>query len=84
MTKKRKIYLLATILFTLTLLGVVYGQNINNKNGLSKSIKSNILSENRNILIHLPDNYEDSNISYPVMYQLDGDNKLLRKTVSTC
>ena len=82
MTKKRKIYLMATILCTLTLLGV-YGQNINNKNGLSKSIKSNILSENRNILIHFPDNYENSNISYPVMYRLDGDNKLLRKTVST-
>ena len=83
MTKKRKIYLIATVLFSLTLLGVVYGQNINNKNGFSKNIKSNTLSENRTILIHLPDNYENSNLSYPVMYQLDGDKKLLRKTVST-
>lgn len=82
MTKNRKIYLTTCILFTLTLLGAVTGQNINNRNELSKSIKSNILNESRNILIHLPDNYENSNKSYPVMYRLDGDTKLLRETVS--
>lgn len=77
----RKIYLTAFILVSLVLLIVVSGQN--NKKGLSDSIKSNILNENRNILIHLPDNYENSNISYPVMYRLDGSARILRKTVST-
>ena len=82
MTKKRKIYLIATILFSLTLIGVVYGKNINKKNGFNKTIKSSILNENRNILIHLPDNYESSNTSYPVIYQFDGNKKQIRKTVS--
>jgi hypothetical protein len=83
MTKKHKIYLMATVLFTLTVLGVVYGQNSNEKNDFSINIKSDILGENRNILIHLPDNYELSNLSYPVIYQLDGDKKLLNKSIST-
>jgi predicted alpha/beta superfamily hydrolase len=83
MTKKRKNYIVTTILFSLTLLGVVYGQNNNNKQTISINLVSNILSENRNILIHLPANYENSNLSYPVIYRLDGDAKLLRKTAST-
>ena len=82
MTRKRKILLTAIILFSLTLLGAVYGQNINNKNGFSKTIESKILKENRNILIHLPDNYENSNISYSVIYQFDGNKKQMQKTVS--
>jgi len=83
MTKKRKKYLVTTILFTLTMLGVVHGQNDINKQIISINLESNILSENRNILIHLPDNYENSNLAYPVMYRLDGDDTLLRKTAST-
>lgn len=83
MTKKSKISIIATVLFSLTLVGVVYGLNIHNKNGSGINIKSNILGENRNIWIHLPEDYENSNSSYPVMYRLDGTQKLLQKTVST-
>lgn len=83
MIMKRKVYIITTILCSLTLIGAIYGQNMNYKKGNSISIKSTILGENRTVLIHLPANYEDSNLSYPVMYRLDGSKKLLRKTVST-
>jgi len=36
-------------------------------------IKSDTLSEKREIKVFLPQNYPDSDISYPVLYQLEGD-----------
>ena len=61
---------------------VIYGQDINVKIGVRDSIKSEILHERRNILIHLPTDYFSSNKSYPIMYQLDGDDALLFETIS--
>jgi predicted alpha/beta superfamily hydrolase len=60
---------------TITLLGliksgVIYGQDINIKIGFRDSIKSEILHENRKILIHLPDDYDTSKKLYPVLYLL--------------
>ncbi len=37
------------------------------------SITSDILNEERQLLIHLPANYEQSGAQYPVLYLLDGD-----------
>ena len=70
---------------TITLLGlvksgVIYGQDINIKIGFRDSIKSEILHENRKILIHLPDDYDTSNKTYPVLYLLDGTTNLLLQT----
>ena len=82
MTKKRRISIIATVLFSVTLLGVVFGINRSNKSGFSISLKSSILGEDRTIFIHLPDNYENSDGSYAVLYRLDGSQKMVRNTVS--
>lgn len=82
MTKKRKMYFVATILFSVILFGYVYGKNMYHGSGLTISLQSKILGENRTMSIHLPDNYENSGSTYPVMFQLDGDIKQLRKSVS--
>jgi len=83
MTKRSKISIVIIALFSVTLSGVVYGINMSSKNGFSVSLKSSIMGEDRNIWIHLPDNYENSEESYPVLFRLDGSQKLVRETVST-
>lgn len=45
--------------------------------GVQTSIHSEILGEDRSILIYTPDDYEHSSITYPVIYLLDGDGHLL-------
>lgn len=41
--------------------------------GEAVKIHSDILNEDRNILVYLPDNYASSQIKYPVIYLLDGN-----------
>jgi len=41
--------------------------------GETVKIHSDILNEDRNFLIYLPDNYASSQIKYPVIYLLDGN-----------
>ena len=41
--------------------------------GEKVTLKSNILDEERSILVYLPQSYNTSNIAYPVMYVLDGN-----------
>ncbi len=83
MTKKRKFYFGAILLIALTLFGFVFAQTISSQNETSISIKSKVLGEDRTIWVHLPDDYKTSVLSYPVLYRLDGDKKLVQKTVST-
>ncbi len=80
MRKITKVYLMA-LLFGLLISEKTQGQEICVKIGVKDSIKSEILNETRNILVHLPDNYDQSN-SYPVLYRLDGSNELLLETVA--
>ena len=63
--------------------GVVFGQDISIKLCSRHSIESEILQENRNVLIHLPDNYSESNKSYPVLYQVRGDSASMLEILST-
>lgn len=60
---------------------VLIGQEINF--GLSDSIYSKILNENRKIIISLPKGYEESDKSYPVIYRLDGDIYFFSETIGT-
>jgi predicted alpha/beta superfamily hydrolase len=55
------------------------GQDINI--GFKDSIESNVLNENRKILIKLPKDYNNTDKSYPVIYRLDGDSDLFIETV---
>ena len=59
-----------------------FGQAVHVKIGVRDSLKSEILKENRNVLIHLPHDYYSSTKSYPVLFQLDGDDELLFETVA--
>jgi len=47
------------------------------------SIGSKVLGENRNLLVHLPHNYIESNKRYPVLYLVDGDRHFNHAIVAT-
>ena len=49
--------------------------------GFQDSIMSEVLDENRKLLIRLPDDYVNSGKAYPVFYRLDGEVDLLVETV---
>ena len=42
--------------------------------GTSYTLNSNSMNENRRVLVHLPENYQHTTQTYPVIYLLDGDN----------
>jgi predicted alpha/beta superfamily hydrolase len=48
-------------------------ENVNLYNTQLKKFHSSIINDNFNIYISLPDNYEESEKRYPVLYLLDGD-----------
>lgn len=75
-------YLIISIVFSLLKTGIVYGQDINAKLGFADSIQSSILKEKRKIIIRLPDDYDTSKKTYPVLYLLDGNSNSLLETVS--
>ncbi len=76
----KRITLLTFVSVALTLNS--FSQDINVKIGFTETIKSEILQESRNVLIHLPDSYTDSDKLYPVLYRLDGSTELLLETIS--
>jgi predicted alpha/beta superfamily hydrolase len=82
MIKNWKNGLMLIITFAFLFQKQITAQDINVKIGFRDSIKSEVLRETRNILIHLPSDYYSSNKSYPIMYQLDGDDELLFATTA--
>lgn len=50
-----------------------YSQDVNIKIGVKDSIQSKILDEKRQLIVNLPKEYNISNITYPVLYVLDGN-----------
>lgn len=67
---------LSFLLLTATAL---LGQNI--QFGFKDSIQSEVLNENRKFIVKLPQGYNNSDKSYPVIYRLDGDLNLYFETV---
>lgn len=51
--------------------------------GETKSFHSAILKEDRELQIALPDNYDRTSISYPVLFLLDGSSHLLHASATT-
>jgi len=47
------------------------------------SIDSKVLEENRDFLVHLPENYRTSNKRYPVLYLLDGERHINHAIIAT-
>ncbi len=72
-TDLRQIFLLASLLFFLlpSLNGQEDGENI--VIGNYYKLASNILDEERTILVHLPQGYHQTDADYPVVYLLYGD-----------
>lgn len=58
--------------------GQGYDSNINI--GEIVEVNSGILKESRNIFIYTPDGYEESNLKYPTLYVIDGDENYLIST----
>jgi len=71
------------LLISIGLPRIVTGQDLNLRIGLRVPIKSEILNEQRSLIIHLPDNYDNSGKSYPVIYRLDGNRETILETVVT-
>ncbi|OFX83970.1 MAG: hypothetical protein A2W99_03550 [Bacteroidetes bacterium GWF2_33_16] len=76
----KKIVLIISLFLGTTLL---FAQDIQVKIGFRDSIKSEILQENRNIIIYLPNNYKNSDKSYSVLYRLDGNTQIMLETIAT-
>jgi len=49
------------------------GNIVTNNIGISYTIQSSVLAEKRELLVHLPEGYGDSERNYPVIYVLDGE-----------
>jgi len=56
-------------------------RNIGNTSQIT--INSKVLNETRNLLIHLPDTYNNSDTSYPVIYLLDGERHFNHAIIAT-
>ena len=52
------------------------------KIGEQDIIQSKILHETRNFIVNLPDNYDESR-TYPIIYRLDGNARLLIESEET-
>jgi predicted alpha/beta superfamily hydrolase len=80
---KRRITMKTILFLTLFFLPTtaLFGQEI--KIGFKDSIQSAVLNENRKFIVKLPNGYNDSDKSYPVIYRLDGDLDLYMETVGT-
>ena len=57
----------------------LFAQDI--KIGFRDSIESKVLNESRRFIVRLPEGYNQSDKSYPVLYRLDGELSLFLETV---
>jgi uncharacterized protein len=74
MKKNLRNCLLLLVIIGWNMSGVLFAQDVSIKIGTRETIQSEILEENRPFLIHLPDSYQTSASSYPVLYLLDGSD----------
>src|SRR6056297_1444364 len=77
----KKILLFITVLIVImsTFIKPALPQSIDNNMviGEYKTMYSEVLSENRQLIISLPDEYEDTTQTYPVLYLIDGEKKFV-------
>jgi predicted alpha/beta superfamily hydrolase len=73
------------VLLLLSLLGTpqpASAQQVTATLGVSRTLKSAILNEERTVLVNLPASYDTSQASYPVLYLLDGTSAFLQEMIS--
>jgi predicted alpha/beta superfamily hydrolase len=72
------IYILLLVFLQLLKAGLGYSQDVNIKIGHRDSVQSEILKENRKLVISLPKGYDTTSQDYPVLFLLDGtENNLI-------
>lgn len=67
-----KNYVLLFVILVLLKSEIGYSQDVSVKIGIKDSVYSNILKENRKLVVSLPKDYDTSGKSYSVLYVLDG------------
>ena len=80
MFNMRKIFVsfqLIIVLMSLTFTPILSQKTDYMAIGEYKTINSAILSENRRLIISLPDEYQDTTRKYPVLYLIDGEKKFV-------
>ena len=60
---------------------ICFAQDVHIKIGVKDSIYSEILNENRNLIVSLPEDYQSSNKLYPTLFLLDGNETSLLNTI---
>lgn len=75
-------YILLFVLIGLIKSTIGYSQVLNFEIGVKDSVQSKILNENRQLIIHLPKDYETSNSTYPILYVLDGNETSLLEAIT--
>jgi len=77
MNKRSQLFTVVIIILFLTTL--LWSQNENDAITLGKTvtIKSEVLDQEREMMVYLPDGYEGATIKYPVLYLLDGGSHFL-------
>ena len=60
---------------------ICFAQDVHIKIGVKDSIYSEILKENRNLIVSLPEDYQSSNKLYPTLFLLDGNETSLLNTI---
>jgi len=84
MLKILKLFLLVVAYFSLPVTAEDVVKELRTIGEASRvSIDSKVLGENRNFLINLPESYDSSNKSYPVVYLLDGERHFNHAIVAT-
>ncbi|WGK64978.1 alpha/beta hydrolase [Croceiramulus getboli] len=73
-------------IFLLILIGLLhatsgFAQEVMLQLGIKDNVYSNVLNENRAVVINLPEDYETSKESYPILYVLDGSNNNLLEAI---
>lgn len=70
--------------FLLSISGICSGQNKGDDIVIGKydKIFSNVLDEERTLLVSVPEGFEHSRVKYPVLYVLDGDVSSFKTTVA--
>jgi len=72
----------ALMLLVLATQQPVSAQEVSAKLGVTRTIKSAILEEDRKVLVHVPASYDTSVNSYPVIYLLDGTEAYLLEMIA--
>ena len=74
--------LIVVMLLTLGSRQLAFAQEVSATLGVTRTMKSMILGEDRKVFVHLPASYNTSGNAYPVLYLLDGTPAFLLEMIA--